>query len=350
MIRYYLKRNTGNRSAVIASLQFGGKPYRYATGVSVAVLEWDAKRQRSATEPDNVRLSEFSVQLQTFLNTHGRPPTAAELEKGKPEGTTLLEAVASKAANLFFLTGKPNSQKAYTTLAAKIRQYSPDALTTDVTAAWIRNFAAWIKGQGFADTHTQKLTKTLRAVLNFADTATDWKKAKPIQAAAAEMDYLTPEQVGTIEALQFKQPHLQNAVRLFLLGVYSGQRFSDWGKVVAATIRDNIIQIKQDKGGKRVSIPVTPKLAALLEHPPHIISNQKANIYLKTVAKAAKIPFTLTTHTARRTFATNAVAANIPHLQIMKVTGHSTLAAFQTYVRFSDEEAANALLKTPHFQ
>lgn len=53
----------------------------------------------------------------------------------------------------------------------------------------------------------------------------------------------------------------------------------------------------------------------------------------------------VTSHTARRSFATNAYRAGIPSLSIMQITGHSTETSFMKYIRISKEENAIALSK-----
>ena len=54
-------------------------------------------------------------------------------------------------------------------------------------------------------------------------------------------------------------------------------------------------------------------------------------------------------HTARRSFATNAYAAGVPLQSIMTVTGHSREERLKTYLRLQDQEkgiiAANAFAK-----
>ena len=41
------------------------------------------------------------------------------------------------------------------------------------------------------------------------------------------------------------------------------------------------------------------------------------------------------THTARRTFCTNAILAGMPPYQIMKITGHSSITNFEKYIKMS---------------
>jgi integrase len=53
----------------------------------------------------------------------------------------------------------------------------------------------------------------------------------------------------------------------------------------------------------------------------------------------------ITTHTARRSFATNLYKAGFPSLSIMKITGHKTETSFMKYIKISHEENANKLLE-----
>ena len=58
----------------------------------------------------------------------------------------------------------------------------------------------------------------------------------------------------------------------------------------------------------------------------------------------------ITTHTARRSFATNAYLGNVPSISIMKITGHRTEKSFLKYIKISQEDNANKLLSHPFFQ
>ncbi len=94
---------------------------------------------------------------------------------------------------------------------------------------------------------------------------------------------------------------------------------------------------------------------------PDVPSNQKVNDYLKEVGEIAEInaPFkksitkggvkqttvykkweVLSTHTARRSFATNAYNAGVPSLTIMAITGHKTETSFLKYIKVTPKEHA----------
>jgi integrase len=58
----------------------------------------------------------------------------------------------------------------------------------------------------------------------------------------------------------------------------------------------------------------------------------------------------VSSHTARRTGATNMYKAGIPTLAIMKVTGHTSESSFLKYIKISKEENARMLANHPHFK
>jgi len=164
-----------------------------------------------------------------------------------------------------------------------------------------------------------------------------------------------------------KLPEYLEKVRdLFLIGCYTGLRFSDLSKLNNDNImKDNTINIKTIKTNQSVVVPIHPITRYIFEkydyQLPREISNQKFNEYLKDVAKIAGINELITTestvggfkvshttekynlvtsHTARRSFATNAFLMDMPSISIMKITGHKTESAFMRYIKMSAKDNA----------
>ena len=129
-----------------------------------------------------------------------------------------------------------------------------------------------------------------------------------------------------------------------------------------------MIHLEQSKTGSRVIIPLHPVVNNILEkynnELPRVITNQKFNKYLKEVTKEAKLEDLVhkaitkggvrkstrhkkrelvTTHTARRSFATNLYKSGFPSRSIMQITGHKTEAAFLKYIKVTPEEHAKML-------
>lgn len=103
---------------------------------------------------------------------------------------------------------------------------------------------------------------------------------------------------------------------------------------------------------------------------PRIFSNQKFNDYLKIIAEKAglndKVTIThsnggihtpykypkyqlVSTHTARRSFATNMMLEGVPIAQIMLITGHKTQDSFFKYIKIRPNQNAERLKETAYF-
>jgi integrase len=162
---------------------------------------------------------------------------------------------------------------------------------------------------------------------------------------------------------------------LFIIGCYTGLRFSDFIQIKQENIfESNKIKIRTQKTGEIVVIPLHPFVREIMAkydgNIPEPISNQKMNDYLKeigqlaglnelievTITKGGKLVKSTTekynlimTHTARRSFATNLYMADVPSITIMNITGHKTEKNFLRYIRISQEENANKLLNHPFF-
>lgn len=180
---------------------------------------------------------------------------------------------------------------------------------------------------------------------------------------------LSADQLAKLEEVDLSAyPYLDNARDLFLVGCYSGQRYSDFSNLKIEAIENNFIRVRQIKTGERVTIPVMAKMAALMEKYegslPRSISAPKLNLYIKEAAKLAGLTQSvtvknsrggldgsstaelyklITSHTARRTYATLMFKSGVPSLLIMAVTGHKTEASFLTYIRATNEDKAKMM-------
>lgn len=187
--------------------------------------------------------------------------------------------------------------------------------------------------------------------------------------------YLNEKELSSIYKLDLSRNETLDKVRdWFLIGAYTGLRFSDLKKLSSTNIQDNTILIKTQKTGEIVIIPLHTIVRDIFRkynnQLPHLMSNQKFNDYIKEVSRLADINEAITieetkgklklskvehkynlvtAHTARRSFATNAYNAGIPSIQIMKMTGHKTEKSFLQYIKISKEENAKKLQLHPFF-
>jgi len=182
--------------------------------------------------------------------------------------------------------------------------------------------------------------------------------------------YLTEQELNDIFLLNLSEhPRLDRARDLFIVGAWTGLRFGDFTTIRPEQIAGDRIRVRTAKTGTAVVIPLHPCVRAILAKYdnvlPRAISNQKMNAYLReftamtpslqdrvsvsstvagvrryvTKAKAELV----TTHTARRSFATNYYLKGVPTRTIMAITGHKTEQAFRLYIRLNADEHADIL-------
>jgi integrase len=154
-----------------------------------------------------------------------------------------------------------------------------------------------------------------------------------------------------------------------LLVVIQACAFSDYSILKPEQIRDGFIETKQVKTGDSVVIPIHPTVEKILKKyggklPPSL-SNQKTNDHLKELGKllpslqktttktftkgGVKVTETyhkwelVSSHTARRSFATNEYLAGMQTVTIMAITGHRSEKSFLGYIKLTPNEHAKLL-------
>lgn len=179
--------------------------------------------------------------------------------------------------------------------------------------------------------------------------------------------YLTKDEYDQLYKLELKG--IQKKARdLFLIGCYTALRVSDYSKLTMEDIRDGFIYIEQTKTKDRVVIPVHHRVMEIMQEYNGVpkISEQKLNIHIKEVCKLAgftekigikengeyiyKEKYELvSSHTARRSAATNMALNGTPLRDIMQITGHKTESSLLRYIKITDEQNARRLASNPFF-
>jgi integrase len=169
---------------------------------------------------------------------------------------------------------------------------------------------------------------------------------------------LTLEEVLSLYHLDLSNNKLQSDVRdLFLIGVETAQRFSDYSNIEKDMIEGNILSIHQKKTKTDVDIPMSDMLKAILVRRSYVlpsISDTMLNKTIKVVAFKAGITkmerFTeiiggvevkrkapryslISSHTARRTGATLLYMSNAGIIETMLITGHQAQKELLNYIK-----------------
>lgn len=244
---------------------------------------------------------------------------------------------------------------------------------------FFQDFKEFLQSKKYSQNTIAKHFKSLKSFLNEAtergiNTNLAYK-SKRFVVPEVEVDniYLTSEEIEKIFNLDLRNNEKLGRVRdLFILGCMTGLRFSDWA-ITPKNIKGKFFEVNTTKTKQTVVIPIHSYLTKIMnkhksingELFPRKMSNQKMNVYLKELCqlieplqkkgltKSTKGNFTLsnlvgkyskvTTHTARRSFATNLYNEGIPAISIMKITGHKTETAFLKYIKVTPAENAKVI-------
>ena len=105
--------------------------------------------------------------------------------------------------------------------------------------------------------------------------------------------FLTQAELTKLEKYDFrKRPGLERVRDIFVLGCYTGLRYSDISRLAKEHIKGNTIKMRAHKNKKMVTIPLAPKVFEVLEKYNYklpILSGQKFNEYIKDACELAKI-------------------------------------------------------------
>ena len=348
------------------------------------------------------RIAEAERLFTEFQTLHKQKPKSAELLTivnqafdNKPDvsknNTGLFEFIETllneMSTGLNPKTGKPYAKRtpgSYRLCLTHLQGYAQSTRKRidfdNITLDFHKSFYNYLsQKKGLRMNTIGKMIKTLKTFMNEAMernlTTNIAHKGRRFTAPRENVSniYLTNDELTAMYKLDLSnEPRLEHVRDLFLFGCYTGLRFSDFTKVKPEYIDLNagIIDIPTQKTDELVSIPILPIAKAILNKYrgktanslPGSISNQKFNKYIKEVAEmlpelqnsvsieyqiqGKKVSKTfqrcekVSTHTARRSFATIMVLQGIPSQMIMKITGHRTESAFQTYVKISSRENA----------
>lgn len=178
---------------------------------------------------------------------------------------------------------------------------------------------------------------------------------------ASNKIYLTGDEIQKMEKLDLKDhPHLERERDRFLISYYMLMRYSDSIRIKEDYFFENdgtiFYRNISQKTGKESVVPVKPAVYKILKRRNFDISgdtNQEANRKLKVIASMAGInqPATegsrkgpksifVTTHTARRSAATNLAMQNVSLKIIADLGGWVKIDSLRTYLRLSGIDSA----------
>lgn len=205
--------------------------------------------------------------------------------------------------------------------------------------------------------HIQRLRKIVTLAYNL-----EWIKDDPFRRWKSSFDkvdreFLSDSELSKLATHHFELDRLDRVRDLFVFSSYTGISYVD----IKNLTKQNV-WIGDDEGHKwittfrqktntKIKIPLLYRAEQiLLKYEVHpvteftgkllpSITNEKANLYLKEIAKEVGIEKNLTFHMARHTFATTVALSNgMPIETVSKILGHSKITTTQIYARVMDHK------------
>jgi len=412
-INFRLRSESDKNVSIYIHLTLGrGKIFETPTGFYINPKYW--KKDSKYGFPKNSNFAEIKniknslLKLQSFIDTEINNAQSngelintqwlkgqidncfnrdVKIEKESNLLTDYIQKIIDDADTKVLQGGKiglsKNRVKGYVTFKGIIEKYQKHIKKEidfkDIDINFEDDFRNWlIKEQGYSINYAGKNFDNLKAVCNEAlrtgrkvNEHANHIKSFTESKEDKEVITLSFDELDVISNLNDLSTSLENVRKWLLLGCEIGQRGGDLLNITENNFvtRKGIkyIDIKQQKTGKTVTIPVREKVNQILKTGlPYKISMQKFNIYLKDLCQIAEIDEQIkgkvydkkkkrkalklypkyqliTSHTCRRSFATN-YYKQIPTPVLMVITGHSKESLFLTYIGQKEDKDANANL------
>lgn len=355
----------------------GGKNKHYiGTKLRVDPKFWDAKKgvvksSHPMALAYNAKLKKQLIDIETHLLQGGAIKTFGV---GKVESVVELIYKIIDEAQKGVTPLRKSTAKTYKTLGNRLEQYCTskgiggNLSFDDIDMDFYRQFSDWLEtdaGCGIAG--IGKHFKVLKRIMNAGierglhSNQVHTNKAFKAHKLGTNKIYLTAEEISLIERLDLStHPMLERERDRFLVSYYLILRYSD----ATMLVKDNVfeknamqyIRIISTKTHRECIVPLKPAAFAILEKykwKMDFSSNQQANRGLKEIAAMAGItnPVTqdgiklpknkfVSTHTARRSAATNLYLNGASIKLIADLGGWEKQETLRVYLRASGLETA----------
>ena len=376
----------------------------YSFGQRITPSNWDKPKQRVKSNKQTIADGDYSLNdLLDTLKKVCEKTYKEELATGipspekmkehlekvryqnlakKPEGPTLYNLIERFTAGEIKYKGRdksPNTIKTYNTFKKHLEEFDIKNKTIsnfdNINLDFYYKYVSFLKSKNLSQ---NAMAKDIQILKVFMGEAIDLKytnnmefrqKKFAIERQETDAIFLTEKEILKLYRHDFSGNKKLEGVRdLFVFGCFVGLRYSDYSNIKPGNVvqieGDYFIKLKTQKTKEQVIIPCNPVVIEIFDKYqdnanklPRSLSNQKFNDYIKDACEAAelteqgrlitdpnlKLWECVSSHTARRSFATNYYLQGFPTIDLMKITGHRTEKAFMRYIRVTKLDAAKNL-------
>ena len=376
---------------ILLSITYDGKRLQTSINEKVKEKNWHKKKQRlksSCTDAFNVnsyleKIEHTAKDIYYKFKMDGFSPTTKQLkeklfEKLNGVNTTLtfydfVEEFIKRSEN----TKKPATIKEYIYTINDIKVFEKqnrrridwDTLDMQFYDEYL-DYQLNVKG----NSHNLfgKRIKTIKTFLNDATRRGNnihlMYKGFKVTVKDSDNIYLSEDEIKKMYALDLSENERLESIRdLFVVGCRTGLRYSDLVTIRKENISKDGIKVITKKTGKTLNTVIIEETQEILEKYNYELPNiSKTNLnkYIKEVGELAGIneithkdtykagkPVSIKTkkyerissHTARRSFATNMYKGGHPIYYLMHIIGHKKESTFLNYIKVTNEEAVKII-------
>ncbi|OZI07997.1 hypothetical protein BWI93_11620 [Siphonobacter sp. BAB-5385] len=262
-----------------------------------------------------------------------------------------------------------------------LEAYKPDIDFKDFTLSFFNRYVNFLAGeQDLADATIESNIKKIKSLLKYADIT---GVAVPKDYALFKFTSANPDRVFLRwnEVMQLWDYHFhidedRMVADQFLTACFTGFRYSDLiklGQSYSQSKEIPVFALRQQKTRESVSVALNDYAAEIwkrydgtLFNEENLLSPQKFNVALKTVARRAKIDAAtkvtefkkgkaletfvpkyevISSHTGRHTFAVNSIEKGMPLEVLQKILGHQNIQSTLVYAKIVDEFKHQTMLE-----
>lgn len=377
----------GTAQVMIYVYKNGKKKY-YGTGIKVKPANWSKSKQNVIGLPQYVKDSyntTIEAQKMTYLEQLSAGVPADKMDEAlDKEAGSLLAFLKQyiREMELGLHNMSKNTIGSYESVLTRLMQYAgykgfKDLTFDDITLDWYREYFEWSKEMKLGITSFDKVIKIVKKVMRVAQdrslhdnniyTHSEFSRRRKKKG---DKVFLTTLEIEKIESLDLTtMEHLARERDRFLISYYFMMRWEDSTLINESSIIEHCglnYSYTARKTGISCIVPISTKAKDLLKRRNFKFdadSNQKANQKIKEVCmlagitqlvqqngvKAPKYKF-VTTHTARRSAATNLYLEGMDLETIARIGGWKKLETLKLYLRASGMEVAQNAKKFKFFR
>lgn len=382
-ICFFIKRSKllkSGKAPLFMRITINGNRWETSMQVGVEPEKWDSNKEKARGSDrnsimvndsiDNARYRVQKIKLKT--EQEGKLPTLANIrylfQDRQRIDRTIIKLFNEHNKNCVRKIGTQMAKATYERYLTCLKHFKDflhkeygieDLAVSDINKDIFERFELYLRTKKKCSNNTTvKYIRNFNKIVRIA-VEKGWITSSPYKEIGFRLEeiekpYLSQTELNAISEKKISIPRLDLIRDIFIFCCFSGLAFSDVKELTGENIiigidNHNWLSKHRKKTNVISKIPLLSVAEKLIEkykdNPVCIIkgvllpvpSNQKMNAYLKEIEDMCGIKKNLTTHTARRTFATTVMLHNGVNMEaVSKMLGHTSLYMTRKYAKVDE--------------